>query len=105
MRLFARVLCLEGYDELAADATAALKGLIDILGDPDETDALGEESKGECGADGEHVKEEKENHGGAEASSQQTDPAKDMSASSGRANKSETSIEPSADEDISTRAR
>ncbi len=41
MRLFAQVLCLEGYDDLAADATEALKRVIEILGDP-EADAEAE---------------------------------------------------------------
>uniref|UniRef100_A0A7S2WS01 Uncharacterized protein n=1 Tax=Rhizochromulina marina TaxID=1034831 RepID=A0A7S2WS01_9STRA len=36
MRLFARVLCLEGHDELASDATASLQRLIELLGDPGE---------------------------------------------------------------------
>ena len=33
MRLFARVLCLEGYDELSAEASESLKRLIAVLGD------------------------------------------------------------------------
>lgn len=32
MRLFARVLCLEGYEALAADAAAALERLVDADG-------------------------------------------------------------------------
>mmetsp|Transcript_26358 Transcript_26358/g.48099 ORF Transcript_26358/g.48099 Transcript_26358/m.48099 type:complete len:249 (-) Transcript_26358:223-969(-) len=36
MRLFARVLCLEGLDEVAEEATFSLARLIDILGDPGE---------------------------------------------------------------------
>ena len=36
MRLFAQVLCLEGYDDLASDAKDALQRLISILGDPEE---------------------------------------------------------------------
>ena len=32
----AQVLCLEGYDDLASDATDALARLIDLLGDPEE---------------------------------------------------------------------
>ena len=40
MRLFARVLCLEGYEELAGEATAALGHLIEVLGDAkDDEDA------------------------------------------------------------------
>mmetsp|Transcript_12919 Transcript_12919/g.15434 ORF Transcript_12919/g.15434 Transcript_12919/m.15434 type:complete len:278 (-) Transcript_12919:190-1023(-) len=35
MRLFARVLCLEGYDDLAFDASASLERLINKLGDPE----------------------------------------------------------------------
>lgn len=35
MRLFARVLCLEGYDDIAASATEALSRLIIKLGDPE----------------------------------------------------------------------
>jgi hypothetical protein len=38
MRLFARVLFLEGNESLADDATAALRRLIEELGDPDEDD-------------------------------------------------------------------
>ena len=40
MRLFARVLCLEGHAEIASEATEALDRLIAVLGDPgDEPDA------------------------------------------------------------------
>ena len=46
MRLFARVLCLEGYDDLASDAAAALDRLIAILGDPGEEE-VEEEAGGE----------------------------------------------------------
>jgi hypothetical protein len=38
MRLFARVLCLEGYEELAADATAAFERLVAKLGEPNTED-------------------------------------------------------------------
>ena len=61
MRLFARVLCLEGYDELAAEATESLKRLVEVLGDPgsdevhDISEATGEEKDGE-------EKEEEEGH-------------------------------------------
>ena len=42
MRLFARVLFLEGNEGLADDAAAALARLIDELGDPDARDSPGE---------------------------------------------------------------
>jgi hypothetical protein len=42
MRLFARVLFLEGNEGLADDAAAALVRLIDELGDPDARDSPGE---------------------------------------------------------------
>ena len=42
MRLFARVLFLEGNEGLADDAAAALARLIDELGDPDARDSSGE---------------------------------------------------------------
>ena len=44
MRLFARVLCLEGFDDLAANAAGSLQRLIAVLGDPgeDEDDGVGE---------------------------------------------------------------
>lgn len=42
MRLFARVLFLEGNEGLADDAAAALARLVDELGDPDARDSPGE---------------------------------------------------------------
>jgi hypothetical protein len=47
MRLFARVLCLEGYDDLAADATESLGRLIALLGDPGDDDGVGDDEKSE----------------------------------------------------------
>eukprot|EP00286_Rhodomonas_abbreviata_P022890 CAMPEP_0181315024 /NCGR_PEP_ID=MMETSP1101-20121128/15142_1 /TAXON_ID=46948 /ORGANISM="Rhodomonas abbreviata, Strain Caron Lab Isolate" /LENGTH=217 /DNA_ID=CAMNT_0023422179 /DNA_START=69 /DNA_END=722 /DNA_ORIENTATION=- len=38
MRLFARVLCLEGYEELSYQATESLNRLIAILGEPEQSD-------------------------------------------------------------------
>ena len=65
MRLFARVLCLEGYDELAEEATAALARLIEKLGDVSEDED--EEAEEEGGASsaaptaaGGHEEEKKE---------------------------------------------
>ena len=42
MRLFARVLFLEGNEGLADDAAAALARLVEELGDPDARDSPGE---------------------------------------------------------------
>ena len=39
MRLFARVLFLEGYEELSGEAAAALYRLVAQLGDPEVEDA------------------------------------------------------------------
>ena len=47
MRLFARVLFLEGNESLADDATAALRRLIEELGDPDENDDENENENAE----------------------------------------------------------
>ena len=47
MRLFARVLFLEGNESLADDATAALRRLIEELGDPDEDDNENENDNAE----------------------------------------------------------
>ena len=64
MRLFARVLCLEGYDELAEEATAALARLIEKLGDvsedEDEEAEEGEVSSIAPSAAGGHEEEKKE---------------------------------------------
>eukprot|EP00961_Rhodomonas_salina_P247203 3339821-Rhodomonas_salina.1 len=40
MRLFARVLCLEGYQELSEDAAGALSRLIAVLGEPEGEDEV-----------------------------------------------------------------
>ena len=45
MRLFARVLFLEGYEALADDATESLERLVEELGDPD-ADEANEEKRG-----------------------------------------------------------
>jgi hypothetical protein len=60
MRLFARVLCLEGYEELAADATDALKRLVELLGDPEEEEAAAAAAAGETGEEGEGGQQEEE---------------------------------------------
>ena len=54
MRLFARVLFLEQYEELAHDATEALQRLIAVLGDVVSDDEQGEDD----GAAGPAVKQE-----------------------------------------------
>jgi len=54
MRLFARVLCLEGYEDLAAEATESLKRLVEVLGDPG-SDEVQEVS--EAAADGDEGEE------------------------------------------------
>jgi len=56
MRLFARVLFLEGYEALADDATESLERLVGELGDPDADDAR-EEGKRETTARDEGVVE------------------------------------------------
>jgi hypothetical protein len=63
MRLFARVLCLEGFDELAAEAADALARLVARLGDPGEEtggEETGEEVKLEGQAEEQEKAEEKE---------------------------------------------
>ena len=45
MRLFARVLFLEGYEALADDAAESLERLVEELGDPDADDARGGEER------------------------------------------------------------
>ena len=52
MRLFARILCLEGYEELSWEATEALQRLIAALGDnggDEELDVDGDEREAEEG--------------------------------------------------------
>ena len=56
MRLFARVLFLEGYEALADDATESLERLVEELGDPDADDAR-EEGKRDTTARDEGVVE------------------------------------------------
>ena len=56
MRLFARVLFLEGYEALADDAAESLERLVEELGDPDADDAR-EEGKRETTARDEGVVE------------------------------------------------
>ena len=56
MRLFARVLFLEGYEALADDATESLERLVEELGDPDADDVR-EEGKRETTARDEGVVE------------------------------------------------
>ena len=61
MRLFARVLCLEGYEELAWEATEALQRLIAVLGDnggDEENEVDEDEIEAEEGDDDEVEKEE-----------------------------------------------
>ena len=71
MRLFARVLCLEGYDDLAAEATESLKRLVEELGEPEEAD---EEEERQV--------EEEEEEGAAEGEAAAT--AKEVGGASGK---------------------
>lgn len=61
MRLFARVLFLEGHQEMAAEAAAALERLVRELGDPEA-----EEEGGEGGEAATEAEAEAEGGGGGE---------------------------------------
>lgn len=72
MRLFARVLCLEGYDDLAEEAKDALERLIEKLGDP------GEELEGETQEETQENTQERETQ--AQESAQEQEPTQEQGA-------------------------